>query len=671
MAILQMQKISIFALSRYCKDILETLQRIGVVQIEKTDVSDSVFYKEESAPMCASYLRNANLMKNAQEVLGDYCEIKTSFFASLEGRKPLRKSEYEEKSENAQKILKNAYELTNDNKRIIEAKAKIAQYNNRIESLTPWLMLDVPLNASSTASTKTLMGSFPGEVDLESLRIGLAEVDPGLELFDMEIVYSDSRQTCVFVLVANESYDSLMNAMRKMGFSLPAVSSKTSPAEAVEVIKAKIRDKEELIVKLADSIREKSDLIEMFRFFEDYYLMKADTYKQIENLSYTPHTFVLTGYIPEKESGKILKALEKFDAEVILEPAEGEDVPVAISNNSFAEPVEGVLLSYSAPQRGEIDPTAVMAIFYYIFFGLMFSDAGYGIVMAGACLAAVLFFKNMEEGLKKSLKMFFWCGVSTTFWGLLFGSFFGDAVPVIFKTFLNMEAPPIPGITTPIWFNPTVEPIKLLMFSFLLGIIHLYAGLTLQAINYIRSGKFMYAIYDDLSWVMLVTGAVFALLSTEMLAGIAGFRLPSVFLTIGLIMAGVGAVIILFCSARNRNPIKRLIKGAYNLYGVTSYLSDILSYSRLLALGLATGVVAQVFNQLGSMLGGGILGAVLFTVVFIVGHTLNIGINALGAYVHTNRLQFVEFFGKFYEGGGKEFAPYKVKTKYYNVKEEI
>lgn len=136
-------------------------------------------------------------------------------------------------------------------------------------------------------------------------------------------------------------------------------------------------------------------------------------------------------------------------------------------------------------------------------------------------------------------------------------------------------------------------------------------------------------------------------------------------------MAGVGAVIILFCSARNRNPIKRLIKGAYNLYGVTSYLSDILSYSRLLALGLATGVVAQVFNQLGSMLGGGILGAVLFTVVFIVGHTLNIGINALGAYVHTNRLQFVEFFGKFYEGGGKEFAPYKVKTKYYNVKEEI
>lgn len=136
-------------------------------------------------------------------------------------------------------------------------------------------------------------------------------------------------------------------------------------------------------------------------------------------------------------------------------------------------------------------------------------------------------------------------------------------------------------------------------------------------------------------------------------------------------MAAIGAVIILIFSDRNRNPIKRFIKGAYNLYGATSYLSDILSYSRLLALGLATGVVAQVFNQLGSMFGSGAVGIIVFILVFIIGHALNIGINALGAYVHTNRLQFVEFFGKFYEGGGKEFTPYEVKTKYYNIKEDI
>ena len=107
------------------------------------------------------------------------------------------------------------------------------------------------------------------------------------------------------------------------------------------------------------------------------------------------------------------------------------------------------------------------------------------------------------------------------------------------------------------------------------------------------------------------------------------------------------------------------------MYGVTGYLSDILSYSRLLALGLATGVIATVVNSMGSMLGGGIVGAIVFILVFFVGHTLNLAINLLGAYVHTNRLQFVEFFGKFYEGGGRAFQPFAVHTQYYNIKEDF
>ncbi len=671
MAILQMKKINIYALSRYCKDILETLQRTGVVQIEKCDVSDSVFYKEDSSLMCSSYQRNANLMKNAREVLTAYADIRSSLFSAFEGRKPLSKSEYDKKSESSAEILRVAYELVNCNKRIIEAKAKICGYQNRIEALRPWSDLDVPLNATSTSNTRAFVGTFQGDCDLQTIRLELSRINPELELFDIEVISTDSRQTCVFVVVINESYEPIMNAMRKMGFALPSVSSEDPPADSIRKNQEKILEKEELISELAENISNKTEYLDMLRFFEDYYLMKADTYKQIENLSYTPHTFVMTGYIPATECKKLLNMLEKYDAEIELEDAEGDDVPVAISNNSFFEPVEGVLLSYSAPGRGELDPTAVMAVFYYIFFGMMFSDAGYGLIMTGGCLAALKIFRNMEDGLRKSVRMFFWCGLSTIFWGLLFGSFFGDAVPVFFRTFLNSEAPVIPGITSPVWFNPIAEPIKLLMFSFLLGIIHLYAGLAIQAVNYIRSGKFISVIYNVFSWIFLITGGCFALLSTEIFAGIAGFRLPLVFMNVGLIMAGVGAVIILLFSAGNRNPAKRLLKGAYNLYGVTSYLSDILSYSRLLALGLATGVVAQVFNQLGTMLGGGAIGAVLFTVVFVVGHTMNIGINALGAYVHTNRLQFVEFFGKFYKGGGREFAPYKVKTKYYNVKEDI
>jgi len=114
----------------------------------------------------------------------------------------------------------------------------------------------------------------------------------------------------------------------------------------------------------------------------------------------------------------------------------------------------------------------------------------------------------------------------------------------------------------------------------------------------------------------------------------------------------------------------RIALGAYDLYGVTGWLSDVLSYSRLLALGLATGVIANVVNTMGSMFGSGALGLIIFIVIFILGHTLNLAINALGAYVHTNRLQYVEFFGKFFDAGGAEFEPFGSKNKYIVIKEE-
>lgn len=674
MAILQMQRINIYALTKHCKGILDSLQRAGVMQIEKVDVADSIFYKEDTSSQQTSYKRNAATIANASEILSSFVSFKKSLLSSFKGRKLINKDEYYKLSEDYSFVLKSAYDIIRDHKKIIEYKAKINSYESKIESLLPWVSLDVPLISTSTKYTTTVIGSFPERFDYETLRLKISEIDSALEHFELEIIHADDNQTCIFAVCINQDLEHFMTALRKIGFMLPAFTSELTAQEAIDELKTKIENRRTLIEACENQIREKKDMKESFDFFQDYFTMKAEQYAQLDNISYSPHTFVMTGYVTKNDGEKLSKHLfELFDAEVELQDVEGEDVPVVLKNSKFTEPVEGVVASYSPPNRKELDPTGIMAVFYYIFFGMMFSDAGYGLVMAIACGVAVKVFKNMESGLKRSLKMFFWCGVSTLFWGLLFGSFFGDAVKVICNTFFGVEAPYIPGITAPIWFNPTegAGPTKLLMFSFLLGLIHLFAGLIMQAVNYIRSGKFLYAIFDDLSWILLVGGAALALLSTEMLASMAGFMLPSIWLTIGGIMALVGAVLILFCSARNKNPFKRLIKGAYNLYGVTSYLSDILSYSRLLALGLATGVVAQVFNQLGAMFGGGVIGAIGFTIVFIVGHVLNIGINALGAYVHTNRLQFVEFFGKFYEGGGREFTPYSVKTKYYNIKEDI
>ena len=136
-------------------------------------------------------------------------------------------------------------------------------------------------------------------------------------------------------------------------------------------------------------------------------------------------------------------------------------------------------------------------------------------------------------------------------------------------------------------------------------------------------------------------------------------------------MAIVGALGILVMSARDKkNPLLRLALGAYDLYNITGWVSDVLSYSRLLALGLATGVIASVINQMGSMVGNNVFGVIVFILVFCFGHLFNLAINLLGAYVHTCRLQYVEFFGKFYEGGGKAFRPFKQITKYVEIKED-
>ena len=172
---------------------------------------------------------------------------------------------------------------------------------------------------------------------------------------------------------------------------------------------------------------------------------------------------------------------------------------------------------------------------------------------------------------------------------------------------------------------------------------------------------------------MFVIGLILMLMPSSLFASIAGqqFVFPAAVNAMAKWFAIIGAVGIILTGGReSKNPGLRLAKGAYSLYNITGWLSDILSYSRLLALGLATGVIANVINQMGSMLGDGIGSAILFIIVFIIGHTFNILINLLGAYVHTCRLQYVEFFGKFYEGGGEPFEPFKQNTKYYDFKEE-
>ena len=253
-----------------------------------------------------------------------------------------------------------------------------------------------------------------------------------------------------------------------------------------------------------------------------------------------------------------------------------------------------------------------------------------------------------------------YCGISTIIWGALFGSWFGDIVQVVARDYFGTEIKSIA-----LWFQPLDDPMKLLLFSFGLGICHLFLGLGAHFYNLWRQGKKWDAICEVIPVYITVLGVA------PVAAGILT-TVPPVLSTIGGYMAIVGVVLIILTAGRtSKYFIARLFGGLYGLYNIaTGYLSDILSYSRLLALGLATGSIASVINLIGTMPENMVVKTIMLVVVFIVGHIANMAINLLGAYVHTDRLQFVELFSKFYEGGGRPFSPLTVNTKYVKFKEE-
>lgn len=671
MAVVPMKKVLICGLKKDRKQILELLQRQGAVEITSVLEEDSIFRKTDVTSSKTVFERNAAVAGQALGVLTSYAPENKGLLAAFEGREELSLEEYERNAGRHEEIMKTAYRLQELEKEIAENLGAIPKLEQQIDALEPWKTFDLPLDYRGTKKTAAFIGSMPGTTTLEEMYGQLGQFAPQVEGIDITKISESSEQVCFFLVCHRADAEAVEEALHKMNYSRPPLSQEI-PSKKQQELEQKVREANEAAERAKAEVVSLAGEAEAIKFVMDYYTMRAEKYSVLGGLVQSPRVFFITGYISEPEAPKLKSALEsRYEAVVELsEPEPGDDVPVILHNNKFAEPVEGVVESYSLPGKGEIDPSGVVALFYYVLFGLMLSDAAYGLIMVFGCAFCLKKIKNIEPGFKKMLKMFLYCGISTTFWGFMFGSFFGDAVNVIATTFFHR-----PDIRlAPLWFEPVSLPMKMLVFAFALGILHLFTGLGIKFYSCVKAGSVKDAVYDAGFWYMLVGGAILYLLTMPMFTEMLGltFVVPAALGNVCGVLAIVGAVGIILTSGReSKNWFKRLLKGLYGVYGVTSYLSDILSYSRLLALGLATSVISTVFNKMGSMVGDNVFGVIVFILVFLIGHSLNLAINALGAYVHTNRLQFVEFFGKFYEGGGRKFEPFAIHTKYYKVKEDI
>lgn len=670
MAVLQMRRISICALKKERKKVLEFLQRRGVIEIDTKVEEDDVFKKTDTSSARGIFEKNAQLAESALEILQTYAPEKKGMLSSLEGKALADMEEYEDVIARQNEIMAKARQIVSLSRQIAENKANIQKRENQYEALEPWKNLDVPMNFTGTEKTAAMIGAIPALLSTEQLYELIGQVAPQVEGFYAEVVSADKSQTYVCVLCGKKDAQAMEEGLRTKGFARPSQVGSLIPAQRQAQVRQKrlelMRENEELQEQIAACAESRREL----ELAADYYRVRLAKYQVLGELLQSKNIFLVTGYVPEKAAGALAKELdETFTLAVeVTEVPEDEEAPILMKNSTLSSSFEGVVESFGLPGKGEIDPTTVMSWCYIFLFGLMLSDAAYGLIISTACFVMLKKFPRMGDGMKKSLRMFLYCGLSTVFWGVMFGSYFGDVVDVVSRVFFGKQV-----TIKPLWFVPLNDPMKMLVYSMLFGLIHMFLGLGIKAYMLIRDKKYLDAFCDVGLWAIFLVGLILMFLPSSMFASISQMHItfPPFVGTLAKVMAIGGAIGICLMSGRaNKNWVLRIALGAYDLYNVTGWLSDVLSYSRLLALGLATGVIASVINSMGSMMGSGIGGAIVFILVFIVGHTLNLLINLLGAYVHTNRLQYVEFFGKFYEGGGRAFNPFNMKTKYMDIKEE-
>lgn len=636
--IVPMKKLTLAALLEHREAILQALQSICAVQLI------SIGEGEQSSAAAEGRVQR---LQSAEELLKPY--------AGKAGFGPKPEATRQELEEDIQPALEICAELEGLQRRIAQNGSDTEKRRLQLVSLLPWADMTDPLETvRSTASLKVMTGTVP--VD---------GVKALMETGALVQLYGGEKERAALVICPNEEYVGIAPSIRATGFQEKGFGDiRGTASENIQRLRTEIEALEAERAQLEARLAAFAPKREEIRRALDGAAIDRDREQSKEALAHTKTAFLLTGWVREDMTEKVRREIEKITDVYYLvfeDPSEGDAVPTVLKNSRLITPYEAVTNLYSLPAYGTIDGTPLMAPFYFIFFGMMLSDTVYGAVLALGAWAFLKYIKprGMMENLAKVLLM---GGISTIFMGLLFGTCAGVSWPVIFRgTALENTFPII---------DSSADPIAMLALCAAMGIIQMFYAVFIAAYSCIKHRDWAGAIVDNLSWVFIITGLL--------LMAAPSLGLPAALGTAGKWMAiGFAAVVLLFAGRSKKNVAGRLMSGAGKLYDVTSWLGDVLSYARIFALGLSTGVIGLVLNTLcwdmlfASFKGNPVLmvlGFIIVTVLSVALHAFMMAISTLGCFVHSARLQYVEFFGKFYEAGGKAFKPLRYETKYVNVK---
>ena len=642
MAIVKMKKLRVMAMADCRETLLQALLHLGCVEISEPDarLNDDAWAALVQRGSSRLMTRKSEItdVTTALDAIKRYAQMKDGLFIQ---RHPISEREFLGSG-----TVESAKEVSDRIGEALQALSALQTEESRLAAkragLTPWRELDLPLETEGSAHAEFRLGVCPGATDTGAVKTALAAADVAAELLEIS---GDKQQKYYLLICHRADEETALEALRPYGFSVVAFQGLTgTPAENLRQLDEAVETCRKRQAELTEVIVQCGGARDALRVYADRLNAEAAKEENAERLLTDGTIVFFEGWVPAENLDSVKALLDQENCAWEADdptPEEYPDVPVKLKNNWLTRPLNMVTEMYSLPAYNNVDPNPLMAPFFILFYGIMMADMGYGTLMM---LASLVVLKKYRP--KGTMQHFFGllglCGISTFLMGAITGGFFGDFIPQIAKIINpNTTLTALPAL-----FTPLDDTLMILIGSMCLGAVQIITGMVISFVQKLKNHQIMDALWEEVTWWIVFAGAGLAILGVTKLV-----------LIVGGVMILVGAG----WNAKGFGKVTAVFGSLYN--HVTGYFGDILSYSRLMALMLAGSVIAQVFNTLGAIPGN----IFIFILISLVGNALNFALNLLGCYVHDLRLQCLEYFGKFYEDGGKPFRPLAMNTKYVDI----
>ena len=638
MAIVKMDKFNLLSFDSDRQSLLNSLQAFNYVHFNDLVKENDENYLSEvrETQRLAEIDESLNKVNYAIDVIKDYTKDLPEELNDKVSDLSLEEVNRRGSNFTFDLIYEKLRNLVTKREKLVQNRDSLSQKQSE---LSPWQDIDVNMDKLYRSDrffmeTGTISSRF-----YEDLQKALVERN-----LDGTLVYKLSERDGNYYVVAlstNKEAENFSEILREFGFTRVKIAADSE----VNNYLTDLSGQEDQINKEIQAVD--NEIIDFKKYLEDLYIYQAYIINcrkkeaSSENFLKTRQMNIIEGYVPSDKSEEFKADLnqilgDKYILDVIPAQKDDPNVPIILKNNKLVEPYENVVETYALPKYSELDPTGIIAPFYTIFTGFMIGDLGYGLLGVIAILLA-LKLKDFPKSTQKTLKLFLGISLSACVFGFIFGSVFGGIIDVPFG-----------------WLDTTTDINQLILISLIIGGFSLFFALGVKGYMAIRDGHFDAVIFDVLSWYMAVGGAIALVITKNPIAKY-------------IMIAGM-VMILLFAGRAIKSWPCRIASGAYELYGITSWIGDFVSFLRLMALVLSGGFVAYSVNLIVKMMAGsGIGGLIGGIIIFLVFQLFNMFLSYLSAYVHSLRLIYVEMFNKFYEGGGIKFREMVEDTNFVNI----